>query len=367
MNQEAETLELICTLAQIPSPTGREQRKAAFIKSWLEAQGAENVRIDGAGNVLWLWGCGKEHLTVFMAHMDTVFSEDTELKIREEGGRLYCPGIGDNTANLACMLMAARVAAKSGRRPEHPVLFAATTGEEGLGNLAGSRKVFAEFGKNTDQVVCFDLYREAITCQAVGSVRYEITVRTEGGHSYNDFGKKNAIAVAADLIHRLYNVELPEGARTTFNVGTIRGGTTVNSIAAEAVFTYEYRSLDRECLWQMEDVFGRILSEVPEETARICVKELGRRPCNGAVPEDRLEQLTARHQAILARHGNGPVRRIPYSTDANIPLSMGIPSVNMGTISGGALHTTGEYIETDSIGPGLQIALESLQLYGETG
>lgn len=366
MNLEMMTRELICTLARIPSPTGKEQRKAEYVRDWLKEQGAQDVRIDEAGNVLWQWGQGRSHLTVFMAHMDTVFSEDTVLEVKEEDGRLYCPGIGDNTANLACMLMAARAAARSGSSPEYPVLFAATVGEEGLGNLAGSRKVFADYGKVTDQVVCFDLYREAITCQAVGSVRYEVCVRTDGGHSYNDFGNASAIAVAAELISRLYRTEVPKNAKTTFNVGTIRGGTTVNSIAAEAVFTYEFRSLDRECLQYMEEQFRRILSEMPKETAGVCVQEIGRRPCNGAVPEEQLEQLTARHQEILKRHTDGPVQRIPYSTDANIPLSMGIPSVNIGTISGGALHTLNEYIETDSIGPGLLIALESLWLYGET-
>lgn len=366
MNLEKMTKDLICTLAMIPSPTGKEQKKAAFVRDWLTGQGAQDVKIDESGNVLWQWGRGRDHLTVFMAHMDTVFSEDTVLEVREEDGKMYCPGIGDNTANLACMLMAARAAVRSGRDPEHPVLFAATVGEEGLGNLSGSRKVFEDYGKDTEQVVCFDLYREAITCQAVGSVRYEVCVRTDGGHSYNDFGNANAIAAAAELISRLYQVKVPTEAKTTYNVGTIRGGTTVNSIAAEAVFTYEFRSLSRDCLQYMELQFRRILSGLPEDKVKVCVREIGRRPCNGMVPEDKLEELTRRHQEILKRHTDCQVQRIPYSTDANIPLSMGIPSVNIGTISGGALHTVDEYIETDSIGSGLLIALESLKLYGET-
>lgn len=361
-----ETEELIRALAQIPSPTGKEQKKAAYIRNWLEEQGASRVETDEAGNVYWLWGEKAERLTVFMAHMDTVFSENTDLTVRERDERLYCPGIGDNTANLACMLMAAKVAVQSGKMPKQPVLFAATTGEEGLGNLVGSRKLFETFGSVTEQAVCFDLYREAVTCQAVGSVRYEVQVRTKGGHSYNDFGNANAIAKAAELIFRLYQSRVPEKANTTFNVGTIRGGTTINSIASEAVFTYEYRSLDQECMDEMEENFRKVLAAVSsKKEAAVFVKEIGRRPCNGKVPPEHLEELTRRHQEILQRHTEQEVRRIPYSTDANIPLSMGIPSVNIGTISGGDLHTTGEYIEKDSIQTGLCIALESLMLYGE--
>lgn len=363
MNQELK--DLIITLAQIPSPTGKEKKKAEYIKDWLQRQGAVGVWTDQTGNVCWQWGKGKEHLTVFMAHMDTVFAESVELNVREKEGKLYCPGIGDNTANLACMLMAAKAAAQSGNEPAYPVLFAATTGEEGLGNLKGSRELFGTFGESVDQVICFDLYREAITCQAVGSVRYEISVNTKGGHSYNDFGNTSAIAAAADLIHRLYQTEVPQKAKTTYNVGTIRGGTTVNSIASEAVFTYEFRSIDRNCLEEMEMGFRRTLNEMQLPGVSVSVKEIGRRPCNGNVREERLEALTKAHEEILRRHTKTEVQRIPYSTDANIPLSMGIPAVNIGTISGGALHTEEEYIEQDSINEGLLIALESLMLYGE--
>lgn len=364
---EAELKDLIVALAQIPSPTGKEQKKAAYIRRWLEDQGASGVWQDEAGNVCWIWGEGREHMTVFMAHMDTVFSEHVELKVKEDGGRLYCPGIGDNTANLACMLMAAKAAAWSGRMPKRPVLFAATTGEEGLGNLIGSRTLFGTFGSQADQAICFDLYREAITNQAVGSVRYEIRVQTPGGHSYNDFGNTSAIATASDLIYRLYQTEVPQKAKTTYNVGTIQGGTTVNSIASDAVFTYEFRSIDRACLEEMEQKFRIVLKEIKEQIpdAGFFVKEIGMRPCNGEVPKERLEELTRKHRRIMQKHTDSEVKCIPYSTDANIPLSMGIPSVNIGTISGGALHTEKEYIELDSIREGLWIALESLMLYEE--
>lgn len=362
---ESELKELIITLAEIPSPTGKEQKKAEYIGDWLQRQGASGVWRDTAGNVCWLWGTGQEHLTVFMAHMDTVFAESVKLEVQERDGRLYCPGIGDNTANLACMLMAAKAAIRSGKEPKSPVLFAATTGEEGLGNLVGSRTLFESFGEHVEQVVCFDLYREAITCQAVGSVRYEISVHTKGGHSYNDFGNTSAIAAAAELIHRLYQADVPKKAKTTCNVGTIHGGTTVNSIASEAVFTYEFRSVDRDCLEEMENNFRRISGETQLPGVELAVREIGRRPCNGALSDERLEALTSAHQEILQRHTETNVCRIPYSTDANIPLSMGIPAVNIGTISGGALHTEEEYIELDSIRAGLSIALESLLLYGE--
>ncbi len=358
-----EARKLIEGLALIPSPTGKEAKKAGFIRDWLVCQGAQGTQLDEAGNVRWLWGDAKGPLTVFMAHMDTVFPEETPLAIVEKEGRLYCPGIGDDTANLACMLMAAKAAAQSTVCPRKGILFAATVGEEGLGNLKGSRQLFKDYGARARQAVCFDLYREAVTCQAVGSVRYEISLHTKGGHSYSDFGNASAIAAAAELIHALYHANVPSHAKTTYNVGTIRGGTTINSIASEAEFTYEFRSVDQGCLDRMEEGFERIVRERCGMDARIEVRRLGARPCNGAVPKERLEALTQAHQEILQRHTEKKVQRIPCSTDANIPLSMGIPAVNIGTILGGGLHTAGEYIETDSIGGGVQIALECLALH----
>lgn len=360
--KEAEGL--LCQLALIPSPTGKEQKKAFFIKSWLEEQGADPVQIDEAGNVYWLWGNSSREMTVFMAHMDTVFSEETRLSLTEKDGRLYCPGIGDNTANLVCMLMAAKYAASLKKVPAVPILFAMTVGEEGLGNLKGSRKLFETFGERVQKVICFDLYREAITCQAVGSVRYEVKVTTQGGHSYNEFGKESAIAAAAELIRRLYQQKVPEKEKTTYNVGTINGGTTVNSIAAETVFTYEYRSLAEDCMKEMEEQFRAVMGSIPKERAKVSIRNLGVRPCSRGQDEKKLEALTQQYQEILQRHTECTVQRIPYSTDANIPLSMGIPSVNIGTISGGGLHSSGEYIEKDSIREGVAIALECLEAAG---
>ena len=365
---ETRTRRLICELSQIPAPTGQEHRRAEFVKNWLQEQGAENVSLDGAGNVCWLWSRKKEHLTVFAAHMDTVFSENTELKVREEHGRLYCPGIGDNTANLACMLGAAAKAAGSGWIPENGILFAATVGEEGLGNLKGMRRIFSDYGEAVDRAVCFDLYRENVYCRAAGSARYEVVIRTEGGHSYQDFGRRNAIAEAAKLIARLYGETGLENRKVTWNVGTIRGGTVINAIAAEAAFTYEYRAEDQASMSLMEEGFRRALDEARREDVCVEVNCMGIRPCAAGVDELRQKTLADSCRKILEKYTGKDVPDGAASTDANIPLSMGIPAVCIGTVSGAGLHTQEEYIEADSIPYGWKIAEEVLEMcVGEWG
>ena len=359
---ETETRRLICDLACIPAAAGQEQKRADYIKAWLQRQGAGNVYEDQAGNICWLWSRKKEHLTVFTAHMDTVFSEDTRLQIREEDGRLYCPGIGDDTANLACMLMAAAEAARSGWIPEHGILFAATVGEEGLGNLKGSRQIFKDYGYAADQAVCFDLYREAVYCRAVGSARYEVRVRTPGGHSYEDFGRKNAIAEAARLITRLYENEGRGSGKATWNVGTIRGGTVINAIASEAVFTYEYRSEDSGCMDEMEQRFRKALDETQDGDVSAEATCIGIRPCARGVDGQRQKELADSCRRILRKYTEREIPDKAASTDANIPLSMGIPAVCIGTVAGAGLHTLEEYIESDSIRQGFKITGDVLRM-----
>jgi acetylornithine deacetylase/succinyl-diaminopimelate desuccinylase-like protein len=240
-------LALLREIARIPAPTGQESARAAFIMKWLGERGAGTVRCDDAGNVLLFYPDEKQATyDLFSAHMDIVFPGTDEIMLRDEGDRLYGPGVGDDTANLVNLLEAAAITlAEKPVLPEgRGLLFAFVTGEEGLGNLRGTRQIFHDFDGRIRTATSFDLYTETVVAEAVGSDRYCVSVETPGGHSLHDFGKPNAIAILADMISRIYDIRLPEKGMTTYNVGKISGGTTVNSIAGHAEMLCEARFTD---------------------------------------------------------------------------------------------------------------------------
>lgn len=360
----AEAVELLRTLGRIPAPSHFEHKRAEFVLAWLKAQGVENAYIDKALNVIYPIGTDDDApIAVLMAHTDIVFPDTEPLEMREEGGRIYAPGIGDDTANLVTLMMAAKFIAEN--KPNHKmgVLVVANSCEEGLGNLKGSKQIMSDFSGRVHELISLDGGTDSVVNNAVGSCRMRITVRAQGGHSYGDFGNTNAIVQMARLIDKLYEKEPPKKARTTYNVGVIEGGTTVNSICGECSMLYEYRSEDRECLAEMDDFFKKTLEEMRAGGMDISVDVLGVRPCNGDVDPARLSELTARMQELLGGITGGSVFSVAGSTDANSALALGIPAVTIGTINGGGAHTRGEWVETASLRPGLKIALATLLQY----
>ena len=362
--QIQEQISLIRELCLIPAFSGQEEQRAAFISDWLKNCGAENVFIDAAGNVCLPFGdVNAKGLRVFIAHMDTVFPMDTPLIFKEEDGKLLAPGVGDDTANVAALMLIAREWIRNGVQPSCPVLIAFNTGEEGLGNLRGVREICRVYGRNMAQLITFDGTYNRVVDRAVGSMRYEVTVRTEGGHSYGAFGHANAIHQAAEIISALYQMQPPkkENAKTTYNVGTIRGGTSVNTIAQDAAFTCEFRSDDRESLSVMRERFESLFSLYRSYGWQVCVQVIGERPCMGQVDETAQEALlTSCADVIEAVTGKRPGRG-SSSTDANIPLSMGIPATSFGLYIGGQSHTREEWLETASLIPGLEIGFRILE------
>lgn len=350
---------LLTDLARIPAPSNHEERRAQFIKAWLESQGCEGVFVDEALNVVYPVGdTGNNALSVFMAHTDVVFPDTDELPVVVEDGLVKAPGIGDDTANLVALLMAAKYVAERKLRPTdgNGVLFVANSGEEGLGNLKGSRRVCEVYGTRIRQFVSFDGTYRGIVDKAVGSKRFEVIVRTEGGHSYGDFGNRNAIAYLASMIDTLYTMKVPQTGHTTYNVGLISGGTSVNTIAQEARMSYEFRSDEREDLVCMERHFEAVVDAYRCKGVEIEVRLLGERPCSGAVDQElqRMLVLSAR-DAIASQTDQIPDCR-PGSTDCNIPLSLGIPSVCFGCYLGGGAHTYEEWVEIASLVPGRKAA-----------
>lgn len=355
-----EELQLLRELAQIPAPSGHEEQRAAFIRDWLLAQGAPvgTVRIDDAKNVILTLGDqDQDDCAVFAAHTDVVFPDTKPLPLTEDEERLYAPGVGDDTANLVGLLFAARWILRHRVPLDRKVLVVANSCEEGLGNLAGTKELFRQYAHQVSEFTSFDLYLGMHVTSAVGSHRWRVRCHTEGGHSWEDFGHDNAIEALCSFIEDLYHIELPTQAKTTINVGRFEGGTTVNSIAEDASVLVEYRSASQECLEQMFGKFVGLVEMHLKERTRIDVQLIGRRPASGeVVPEGQAALVRATDEVLRELAGERPCHQ-ESSTDANIPLSLGIPAHTVGTVAGDLLHTREEWIEKASLERGLAVIL----------
>ena len=367
-----EELALLRELARIPAPTGHEERRAAFVERWLLAQGAarEAVTVDEAGNVvLTLAGDDRSRCSVFSAHMDVVADDEDELPFREDEERMYAPGVGDDTANLVGLLMAAKWLLAEKPRLKHDVAIVANTCEEGLGNLAGTKALVASLGasgKKIESFTSFDLYLGQHIVSAVGSHRWRVTCRCKGGHSWEDAGAPSAVAAMSRVICGLYALPLPDGAKTSVNAGCVRGGTTVNAIASEAEALLEYRSASQENLTLMRERFEAMVDGLREDGVDIYLELIGERPASPTKDPAGLGTLIAAgDDAIRAAAGIEPTHQ-QSSTDANVPLSLGIPAHTMGAVAGALLHTRDEWIIKPSLEPGLALILTHiLDLAGE--
>ena len=360
-----ETLQLVRDLCRIPAPSGHEEKRAEYCRDWFRNNGFENVSIDPACNVLAPVGLEKgKKFRVMAAHTDTVFPDTEPMSMTEKDGILRCPGVTDDTANLAVMMVCARWYKDHFPAGADGILFAANSCEEGLGNLKGIRKIAETFGPDIREFISLDeADMDSMIVRAVGSRRCRVTVRTEGGHSFNDFGRPNAIHQLAGIITCLYGQKPPQGAeygKTTFNTGCISGGTSVNTIAQEASMLYEYRSDSRNGLAVMAERFEKTLARFRADGVVIETEWLGDRPCSADVPAAPFEKLKEKVRAAMRETFHVEAREESGSTDCNIPLSMGIPAVCFGVCRGGGAHTREEYLETDSLSGGCRLLLNFL-------
>ena len=355
-----EAFDLLVELAQIPAPSHKEHKRAEFCKNWLEAQGANGVYIDDALNVIYPVGCSSDNpIAVFMAHSDVVFPDEAPLPLTVKDGRIHCPGVGDDTANAVALLTAAKYIAQTGITPKNRgLLLVINSCEEGLGNLKGSRKITDDFGSRITEFVSFDGGYKSIVTRAVGSKRYKVEINTEGGHSYSMFGNRNAIAYMASLIDTLYTIKVPDIGKTTYNVGTISGGTSVNTIAQHAEMLYEFRSDEAEALSIMERHFNAAVEFYRAKGIDVTVTLVGDRPCAAEVDRELEEALAQRAKAAVKLHYDFEADYGIGSTDCNIPLSRKIPAVCVGCVDGRGAHTREEYVEISSLRPGLCLAFD---------
>jgi len=350
------TLRELCA---IPAPSHAEHQRAAYCKAWLERHGATGVTIDGACNVLFPYGCaGKTDITVFAAHTDTVFPDTEPLPYREDETTVYCPGAADDTFGVVAVLLLAKFFLDHRVPTENGLLFVCNSCEEGLGNLKGTRQLFCDWAGRIGRFITFDSMLGAVNDRCVGSHRYEVEVTTAGGHSFGAFGNRNAIAELSQIVSAIYALEVPQkvGCRTTYNVGTIEGGTSVNTIAQSAKMLCEYRSDDRACLAVMEEAFARIFAAARREDVAVTVRRVGDRPC-GSVDAQQLEALKSRVLPVIAQVTGADAVCRSASTDANIPQSLGIPALCVGIDRHKGIHTRQEQLDKVSLPAGLEIAL----------
>ncbi|MYM35210.1 M20/M25/M40 family metallo-hydrolase [Duganella sp. FT94W] len=343
---EATTQKNMLAINAIPAPTFAEAARARDYEQRLKAAGLADVHIDEAGNVLGTHkGAGNGPTVVLAAHLDTVYPATSDLTVREKDGRLYAPGIADNGRSLAAMLTIVYALREAGVQTEGDVLFVANVGEEGLGDLKGVKHLF----KQRKDIKAFIGLEPAlgadgdpVTYIGTGSRRFKVTIHGPGGHSYEGFGLPSAVHAAGRVIARIDEIRVPAQPKVTFNVGVVQGGQSVNSIAAEASLLIDIRSADATLLAKVEQQIKDAIQQGVRETNQRWnsqaitaeVTLIGDRPA-GQMPADAVVVRTALAAAKV--QGRAPLLDTPHSTDANLPMSLGIPAITMsgGGASGG--------------------------------
>lgn len=359
-----EMYGILKDLCHIPAPSHMEQKRAEYCKNKLLEMGAEGVYIDDALNVVYPINCeGSSEITVVVAHTDTVFPDLEPMPYSDDGKIIRCPGVGDDTASVAVLMISAKYLIENNIKPENGLLIVLNSCEEGLGNLKGTRQIFKDFEGRIKQFISYDGIIGSIADRCVGSHRYEVTVKTEGGHSYGAFGNKNAIAELSKIVTDIFKIEVPkiDNSKTTYNVGIISGGTSVNTICQEASMLCEYRSDNVECLGIMKEKFEKIFCDAKSDDVEVLVKLVGERPCADGVDEEKIRELcNIFEKDIKDVCGIEEIRYHSSSTDCNIPLSLGVPAICTGVWKGEGAHTREEWIEKDSMILGLELGIKHI-------
>lgn len=360
INDNTELMyELIKDICMIPAPSHHEEKRAEYCKSRLEEWGAVGVYIDEALNVIYPLNCeGNDNITVFAAHTDTVFPDTEPMPYSDDGEYIYSPGVGDNVASVAVLMTLAKYYTENDKKPKDGIMFVFNSCEEGLGNLKGMRKLFEEYDHRVSCFISFDSKLNIVHDRCVGSHRYLVEAETAGGHSYYDFGTPNAIGALSSVVNDIYKISVPDkiGTKTTYNVGTISGGTSVNTIAQSAEMLCEYRSDDKDSLAYMQRQFDDIFNADRGAGISIKVTQVGSRPCSD-IDEGRVEALKAVVEPVIESVIGERVKYTSASTDCNIPMSLGVPSLCIGVSIYEGMHTREEKLLKKSVIEGLQIAI----------
>lgn len=362
---EPQTVEQQIHVCEIPAPPFKEAQRAQELKRLFESLGLHDVRIDKAGNVIGVRpGAAPRPNVVFSAHLDTVFPEGTNVKVTRDGNILKAPGIGDDCRGLAVMLSTIRALNEAKVTTPGTITFVADVGEEGLGDLRGMKGLFFDSLKGAiDKFISVDGLGLSAVDIGVGSFRYRVTYKGPGGHSYGNFGMANPIHALGRAIAKISDFEVPVNPKTTFNVGRIGGGTSVNAIPYEAWMEVDMRSADEPSLKALDRKFHAAIDAALEEENRrwhergkltMSAEMVGLRPA-GRTPEDSpiIQTTLAASRALgfktMLREG---------STDSNVAMNLHIPAVTIGGGgSGTGAHSLNETFDDADAWQGVQRAL----------
>jgi tripeptide aminopeptidase len=347
----------IIKITEVPAPPFKEEVRAKAFAEMLRARGLA-PSIDAEGNVLALRkGTDSGPAVVVSAHLDTVFPEGTNVKVRREGNRLSAPGVGDDSTGLATMLALIDALNAGQIQTRSDILFVGTVGEEGLGDLRGVRFLFNK-GEYKGRIGAFFSLDggglEQMTTGGTGSKRYRVTFKGPGGHSYGAFGLVNPLVPLATTVNELYKLNVPKNPKTTYSASVIGGGTSVNAIPEQVWLEVDMRSASAAELKKLEQQFLAIVPRAvgAENAARLTttgrvsadLKPIGDRPAGGTKPDAdiiRFAEAAYRAEGIA-------VKQDTSSTDANVPMNLGIPAITLSRIAkGGGAHSPGEWVDVD--------------------
>ncbi|MDP2872385.1 MAG: M20/M25/M40 family metallo-hydrolase [Bacillota bacterium] len=363
-----DTVAATIKICEVEAPPFLEGPRAELVADMMREVGLSDVHVDegpSAVGFLPAESGRKGEALLLAAHIDTVFPAGTDVRVKREGGYLVAPGVSDNSASVAGLLTIARVLRETGITLPREVIFAGNAGEEGLGDLRGMKVLMRTYKDRVSAALPVDGAIGAVTHAGVGSRRFKVTTHTPGGHSYGAFGVPSAIHGLGRMIAGIADVKVASKPKTTYTVGVIGGGTSVNTIAPEAWMLVDMRSESADELTKLEaQVRGLIDEGARRGECTYDIEVVGDRPAGGIPLTAELPQM------VMAAHRALGIKSHPEasSTDANVPLSMGIPAVTIGVKRGHDAHLPTDRVEIDSLVPGMKNVLLCILLatgYGE--
>ncbi len=358
-HQQSKLLQLLVSIARIPSPTGHEQEKMQFIQETLLSCGLRDVSLDRIGNcIARLPGAartGRRKTLLIVAHADTACDPGKTVAIREDEHYLYGHGVSDNSAGVTGLLTTIRLLQEHHLSFPHDLLFGFTVGEEGLGAKRGMKQLIKDYGKQVAAVINVESHHIGrVTNQAIGQYRCELTIDTNiGGHSFRDFGRPNANVILAHIISDFAHVTLPQTqGKTTFNVGQMVGEGSVNAIPRLASCLFEIRSEENNQLRQAREVFEAIVERYRKQfpAVSLTVKVVAETAAVTLPPDHPIYQITMQVQKALGI----PSKFTAGNTDGDVSLAAGIPTVTIGTSEGWNTHSLHEYLEKKTLPLGVK-------------